>query len=499
MRWNCGWIGPAGLAAAGLAAALLAACAGDKLPERFHTLVPAQRAASAPAAHGATLYVDVLPVGVPAQVDHAQFVVRQPDDSLLLLEQDRWAAPLQDELRAAIVERLSAQWGAVDVRGVGLPLPAIWRVRVEVQRFESIPGREARLEGAWSISSTQRGGATLVCRSAIAESVAAAGIPALAQAHRRAAAQLADEIGRRLKAMQAGERTERAFAWIPAFAGIHAHLRYLHDRSRAHAIHPRRIHHDIRTPGHRMTIETHDDVLALQRVGRVVCVVLKQMLDSLEPGMTTRELDALGDALLARHGARSAPRLTYDFPGATCISVNEEAAHGVPGDRVIRAGDVVNVDVSAELDGYFADTGGTRVVAPTTATKTRLCHATRTALDNAMKQARDGRPINGIGAAIERTAKAHGFKVIENLGSHGVGRALHEEPEHIAGTFDRSDRRTLREGMVITIEPFLSTKSRMVSEAGDGWTLVGAAGNLSAQYEHTMIITKGQPIVVTLA
>lgn len=247
-----------------------------------------------------------------------------------------------------------------------------------------------------------------------------------------------------------------------------------------------------------MTIQTHDDVLALQRIGRIVSLVLKQMLDALEPGITTRELDTLGDTLLSRHGARSAPRLTYDFPGATCISVNEEAAHGVPGERIIRAGDVVNVDVSAELDGYFADTGGTRVVPPSTATKTRLCHATRTALANAMKQARDGRPINGIGGAIERTARAYGFKVIENLGSHGVGRALHEEPEHIAGYFDRADRRTLKDGMVITIEPFLSTRSKVVSEAEDGWTLLGTEGNLSAQYEHTMIITKGQPIVVTL-
>ena len=246
-----------------------------------------------------------------------------------------------------------------------------------------------------------------------------------------------------------------------------------------------------------MTIETQDDVVALQRIGKIVSFVLHQMLDAAEPGMTTRELDALGAQLLEQHGARSAPMLTYNFPGATCISINEEAAHGIPGDRVIRAGDVLNVDVSAELGGYFADTGGTRVVPPSNALKTRLCHATRTALEQAMKQARAGQPINGIGAAIERTANAYGFKIIENLGSHGVGRALHEAPEHIAGYFDRTDKRILEEGMVITIEPFLSTKSRMVNETDDGWTLVGAKGNLSAQYEHTMVITRGEPIVVT--
>jgi methionyl aminopeptidase len=246
-----------------------------------------------------------------------------------------------------------------------------------------------------------------------------------------------------------------------------------------------------------MTIETQDDVVALQRIGRIVSMTLQSMLDAAEPGMTTRELDQLGERLLAEHGAQSAPKLTYNFPGFTCISINEEAAHGIPGDRVIRAGDVLNVDVSAELGGYFADTGGTRVVPPTTPQKTRLCHATRTALNEAMKCARAGQPINGIGAAIERTAKAYGFKVIENLGSHGVGRALHEEPEHIAGYFDVSDTRLLQEGMVITIEPFLSTKSRIVDEMSDGWTLTGVRGNLSAQYEHTMIITQGAPIVVT--
>ncbi|ALV05020.1 type I methionyl aminopeptidase [Roseateles depolymerans] len=246
-----------------------------------------------------------------------------------------------------------------------------------------------------------------------------------------------------------------------------------------------------------MTVESEDDIVGLKRIGRIVSLVLQELLETAEPGMTTLELDRLGGQLLEQHGARSAPKLTYDFPGYTCISINEEAAHGIPGGRVIRAGDVLNVDVSAELGGYFADTGGTRVIPPTNPQKTRLCHATRTALEQAMKQARAGQPISGIGAAIERVAKSYGFKIIENLGSHGVGRALHEAPEHIPGYFDPKDKRLLTEGMVITIEPFLSTKSRIVNETDDGWTLVGVPGNLSAQYEHTMIITQGDPIVVT--
>jgi methionyl aminopeptidase len=246
-----------------------------------------------------------------------------------------------------------------------------------------------------------------------------------------------------------------------------------------------------------VTVQSERDIEGLKTVGRIVSAVLNEMLDAIEPGMTTRELDELGRRLLDQHGARSAPQAVYDFPGATCISVNEEAAHGVPGDRVILAGDVVNVDVSAVLDGYFADTGGTRVVPPSDALKDRLCHAARTALRDAVAQARAGRRINEIGRAAQRVAKAHRFKIIRNLAGHGVGRWLHEEPEGIVGYYDPRDSRTLREGMVIAVEPFLSTRSTHVSEGPDGWTLLGDKGNLSAQYEHTIIVTRGAPIVVT--
>ena len=246
-----------------------------------------------------------------------------------------------------------------------------------------------------------------------------------------------------------------------------------------------------------MTIETQADIDGLKRIGRIVALVLRQMLDAIEPGMTTAELDTLGAAWLREHGARSAPQLAYNFPGATCISVNEQAAHGIPGPRVVQPGDVVNIDVSAELDGYFADTGGTRVVPPSTAIKDRLCRATKLALRDAVAEARAGNKINRIGKAVQRVAKAHEFRIIKNLAGHGVGRSLHEAPESIPGYFEPRDTREFREGMVIAIEPFLSTKSTIVEEADDGWTLVGAPGNLSAQYEHTVIVTRGAPIILT--
>jgi len=248
-----------------------------------------------------------------------------------------------------------------------------------------------------------------------------------------------------------------------------------------------------------MTIETDQDLQALKIVGRIVALILKQMMQQAEPGMTTLELDRIGKALFEKYGVQSAPKITYGFPGYTCISINEEAAHGIPGERIIHAGDMVNIDVSAELNGYFADTGGSFIMPPSTPLKERLCHATRMALARAANEARAGQPINRIGKAIQKVAKQKGFRVIKNLCSHGVGRSLHEEPKEIPGYFEPRDTRILTEGLVITIEPFLSTKSRFVVEKEDGWTLAGDNGNLSAQYEHSMVITKGKPILLTVA
>jgi methionyl aminopeptidase len=223
------------------------------------------------------------------------------------------------------------------------------------------------------------------------------------------------------------------------------------------------------------------------------------MGNSIEPGMTTRELDDIGASFLEQHGARSAPRLTYGFPGTTCISVNNEIAHGLPGDRKIAPGDMVNIDVSAELGGYFGDTGGSFITPPSNEAKERLCNVTRLALHAAMAEAKAGRPLNAIGKAIEQVASRHNLTIIRNLGSHGVGRGLHEEPKFIPPYYDPRERRRLREGMVITIEPFLSTGAHEAEEGDDGWTLYTAPRYLTAQFEHTIVITKDKPLVMTLA
>lgn len=247
-----------------------------------------------------------------------------------------------------------------------------------------------------------------------------------------------------------------------------------------------------------MSIETENDLIALRKIGKIVAQCLQYMGSKLEPGITTRELDALGEAFLESHGARSAPKLTYNFPGTTCISVNEEAAHGIPGARILAAGDLVNIDVSAELGGYFADTGGSFIIPPESSVKRNLCLATKRALDMAVRSAHAGQPLNIIGKAIEKEALRNNLSVIENLGSHGVGRALHEEPGFIPGYYDPKDKRILKENQVITIEPFLSTGATEVFEGGDGWTLLTSKRFFTAQYEHTLVITKGKPLIMTL-
>jgi methionyl aminopeptidase len=245
-----------------------------------------------------------------------------------------------------------------------------------------------------------------------------------------------------------------------------------------------------------MSIDGLEDVEALKRAGAAVAEARDTMAEHVAPGITTLELDAIGREVLRRHGARSAPNLAYDFPGTTCISVNDELAHGIPSRRVLREGDLVNIDVSAELDGYWADSGASFAVGKVAHRLNNLLFTTRAALDDAMNEVRAGAPIRNIGRAVERRARRAGFKVVRDLCGHGVGRHIHEPP-NVPNTFDRSNQDVLHEGLVITIEPFLTTGATSIYEDDDGWTLRTPDGSVGAQFEHTMIVTQGAPIVVT--
>lgn len=247
-----------------------------------------------------------------------------------------------------------------------------------------------------------------------------------------------------------------------------------------------------------MTITHHDDLAGLKAIGRIVANTLQAMGRALEPGMTTAELDALGRALLEGEGAEPAPEATYGFPGATCISVNEEIAHGIPGARVIRAGDLVNIDVSASKGGYFADTGASFRVGPVRPVLDRLCRDGQRALQIGIDQVGAGRPLAGIGAAVGRFASRRGYTLIRNLASHGVGRALHEDPAEIATWPTRGDRRRIHKGLVMTVEPFLSLGGLWANEGGDGWTLYSEPSAPVVQYEHTLVATDRGALIVTL-
>jgi methionyl aminopeptidase len=246
-----------------------------------------------------------------------------------------------------------------------------------------------------------------------------------------------------------------------------------------------------------MSINDEHDIEGLKRIGAAVAAARDAMGARAVPGVTTAALDAIGKEHLDRYGARSAPQLAYGFPGVTCISVNDQLAHGIPSpERVLRAGDLVNIDVSAELDGYWADTGASFPVGAVSAQASALLRATRLALEDGMSQARAGAPLRNIGRAVERRAKRCGFRVVRNLCGHGVGRHIHEAPQ-VPNTFHLHDRTILPEGLVITIEPFLTTGATMAVEDADGWTLRSPDGSTGAQFEHTLIITRGRPIVVT--
>jgi methionyl aminopeptidase len=247
-----------------------------------------------------------------------------------------------------------------------------------------------------------------------------------------------------------------------------------------------------------VSIESQRDLDGLRAAGRVVALTLRAMAARVATGVTTAELDEIGATSLHSHGACSAPRLAYNFPGATCISVSEEAAHGVPGARRLQAGDLVKMDVSAELDGYVADACVTVPVGRVAPQTRALCRAAQAALDAGIGAARAGVPVSAIGRAVEQESRRRGFDVIRELTGHGVGRAIHEPPT-VPHFDDPTACEPLEEGLVLTIEPALTAGGRGLVTADDGWTLRTSDGALSAQFEHTIVIGREGARILTAA
>jgi methionyl aminopeptidase len=246
-----------------------------------------------------------------------------------------------------------------------------------------------------------------------------------------------------------------------------------------------------------MTIESTRDLEGMRAIGKLVAQTLREMRAAIEPGMTTEQLDDVGARFLRKHGARSAPQLTYDFPGFNCISVNDEVVHGVPGARVLRAGDVVKIDVSAELDGYMADAAVTVVIPPVTAAARNLIESAQAAFECAMKVATTGARISELGRAVEAEVNRRGHSVIHEMCGHGVGRALHEQPS-VPNFFSPFTPGRLAEGLVIAVEPIICETPSPVFEDDDGWTIRTATGCLAAHYEHTIVMHNGRPELLTV-
>jgi methionyl aminopeptidase len=245
-----------------------------------------------------------------------------------------------------------------------------------------------------------------------------------------------------------------------------------------------------------MSVETAEELRALQAVGRVVAEALRAMRRAVQPGVTTGQLDSVAGEVFTRAGARSGPNLDYGFPGVTCISVNDEAVHGIPGPRRLRDGDLVKLDVTAELNGFYADACCSVQVGRGNPAARRLVQAAERALGRALRVASAGLPLNAIGAAVEESVRSSGFAVCAELTGHGIGRRIHEPPD-VPSVYDPRFSQPLTDGLVITVEPIISAGSGRVRGAGDGWTVRTADGSLSAHVEHTVVVRQGAPLVLT--
>jgi len=247
-----------------------------------------------------------------------------------------------------------------------------------------------------------------------------------------------------------------------------------------------------------MSIKTENERRGLVAASVVVRRTLDALAEAVQPGVTTAELDAIAAGVFSAHRARSAPALIYNFPGTVLISVNDEVVHGVPGRRRIRRGDVVKLDVTVELDGYFSDAARTVVVTGGSGEARRLAGCTVEAFEAALETATAGAEVREIGRAVERVVRARGFTVIRSLTGHGIGRTIHEPPS-VPNHFDPWQRDVLTEGLVLTIEPIICAGRDAVFHGDDGWTIRTRDGSLAAHHEHTLVITSGRPQILTAA
>ncbi len=248
-----------------------------------------------------------------------------------------------------------------------------------------------------------------------------------------------------------------------------------------------------------MTVRSDDELFALQRVGRVVARTLDVMEALVAAGVTTADLDAEAARVASAEGARSAPQLTYGFPGFTCISVNEQVVHGIPGPYVIQPGDIVKLDVTLELDGFMADAARSVLVPPVSADAERLRRAAVEAFERGCQAAVAGARMRNVGGVVESVARAHGVVVLKDLAGHGIGRKLHEPPD-VPNWADPDNTAVLHEGLVFALEPMFALRDHRIKEEADGWTVRTRRRSFAIHHEHTIMVrAEGPPLILTAA
>ncbi len=245
-----------------------------------------------------------------------------------------------------------------------------------------------------------------------------------------------------------------------------------------------------------MSIQDEQELHSLKAAGWVVRQVLEAMKAEARPGVSTRQLDEIAARVMQENGAHSAPAMVYQFPGATCISVNDEAVHGIPSDRKLEDGDLVKLDVTVEKDGFMADAAITVPVGNVNPKAQQLIACAERAFAKAMLVARAGFRVLEIGRTVERVVRKSGFAVIPELGGHGIGKTIHESPR-VPNYEDPHARQIMNPGLVITVEPIISGGSGEVFTDKDGWTVRTSDRALAAHFEHTLVVTSGKPILLT--
>ena len=234
----------------------------------------------------------------------------------------------------------------------------------------------------------------------------------------------------------------------------------------------------------------------MREAGRVTAAAREAAVKALRPGMTTKELDAVAAREIKKLGGKPSFMGYRGFPATICASINNEIVHGIPGDRVIKEGDVVKIDVGAIVGGFHGDSAVSLVAGKGTPEVDRLIESTRLSLELGIKQAVAGRRIGDISYAVQQFSEAQGYGVVREYVGHGVGRALHEDPS-VPNVGSPGKGPLLRVGMVIAIEPMLNMGTWQTRQLADGWTVVTADGSLSAHFEHTLAITGNGPWVLT--